>query len=146
VGLIPIMPVAKGITQLKLNDFDHFPPINLAGIQWISQKKKADHFRKWNAHRCGCFIFQNALQVLLLCKRVRTYTKIWAEVFMSSQRGRRTSLGMPGGVRPKQHTQRAHPICHRKKFIIANPHLPAGRNLSQQPITKDNSQFENEAD
>jgi hypothetical protein len=65
---------------------------------------------------------------------------------MSTQRGRRTSLGMPGGVRPKLHTQRAHPIYHRKKINIANPHLPAGRNLSQQPITKDNSQFENEAD
>jgi hypothetical protein len=74
VGLIPVMPVAKGITQRKINDFDNFSPIYLAGIQWISQRKKAEHFRKWNASRCGCFIVQDVLQVLLLCKCVCTYT------------------------------------------------------------------------
>jgi len=117
VGLIPVLPVAKGITQCKLNDFDHFPPIYLAGIQWISQKKEAEHFGKWNAHSCGCFIVQNALQVLLLCKHVCTYTKIWAEVFMSSQRGKRTSLGMPGGVRPNSILKELTPSATGRKSL-----------------------------
>ncbi len=45
---------------------------------WVSHEKKKQpkHFEKWNAQASyGCPIFQNAIQVFILCNVLSNYTR-----------------------------------------------------------------------
>lgn len=52
----------------------HFFTFFHVGYHGKFKFKNAEHFEKWNTCMCGCFIFQNALWVLLLSKCASTYT------------------------------------------------------------------------
>jgi hypothetical protein len=57
VGLIPVMPVAKGITQRKINDFDQFSPIIPGRYPADITEKKGRAFQKMECPQVWVFHF-----------------------------------------------------------------------------------------
>ncbi len=76
INPIPLMPVAKGITQSKSRQFY---PHDTWQVPW--ENNNTGNFGKWNDHRCRRFVFWNTHSFLRFVSIPPNALEIWPEVF-----------------------------------------------------------------